>query len=170
MLLENKSKFANNHFLVFLVMSLLMWMLPNLFMLIVWLIVTQPWTNPQKHTASRLQHLIVIIWQECGWMWVGFIIWTALSVNQTLPHVLPRDCSHWSGPIVLTWLQAKPEAGHLSSTWSYQLLRHCYGMPCVCVCFSIFVGSQNWKPTYGLGSDNIVGTKMLNLIMQIINF
>lgn len=41
---------------------------------------------------------------------------------------------------------------------------------CVRVCFSIFVGSQNWKPTYGLGSDNIVGTKMLNLIMQIINF
>lgn len=55
-------------------------------------------------------------------MWVGHIIWIALGVNQTHPHLPSRDCSHWSGPIVSPWLQAKPEAGHLSPTWSYQLL------------------------------------------------
>lgn len=44
-------KFANNQFLVFLVMSLLIWISPDVFLLIVWLF-SKLWMNPQAHSQS----------------------------------------------------------------------------------------------------------------------
>lgn len=69
------------------------------------------------------------IWSNVG----GLHISTALGVNQTHPHVFPWD-SRQLVPIVVTWLQARPEAGRLPTAWSLQLFKHSYNMPWVSVC------------------------------------
>uniref|UniRef100_A0A3Q1ATI2 Uncharacterized protein n=1 Tax=Amphiprion ocellaris TaxID=80972 RepID=A0A3Q1ATI2_AMPOC len=81
-------------------------------------------TYSKSFTASNC-HNLAGMWLNAG----GPYHLDSFGCQPNPSHLLSRDCSHWSGPVLLPWLQAKPEAGHLSSTWSHQLLRHCcYGM------------------------------------------
>lgn len=95
--------------------------------------------NPQKQTARWFLLLIVIIWQECGWTWVGRIIWIALGVNRTHPHRVPRDYSYRYGPHCVTVATGQTRGGasvlHLVVPAALTLLQHaCSVCVYMCVC------------------------------------
>lgn len=110
--------------------------------------------NPLKHTVSPLQLLIVIIWQECGCMWVGCIIWIALGVNQTHPHPqrLPLVGPHC---VVMATGQTRGGASvlHLVIPAAQALLWHACSV-CLCaqallsVCLPAAVQTQSSVCTY----------------------
>lgn len=68
------------------------------------------------------------------WLNVGVLhIPTALGVNQTHPRVFPWD-NRQLVPIVVMWLHARPEAGHLPTAWFLQLFKHSSNTAWVSVC------------------------------------
>lgn len=132
------NQFANNHFLDFLVVLLLIWRLLVLFLIMTYHPALHEIRHPQKHAPSHLQLLIVIIWQECGWTWVGCIIWIALGVNQTHPHLLPQKLQPLDGPHCLTLAVCQNRGGasvlHLVTPAAQALLLWHVWSVCVCVC------------------------------------
>lgn len=120
------------------------------------------WTKirrQQKHPTSHSQLLIIIIWQECGWTWVGCIIWTALDVK----HRLHPELSSWGtaaiGQALFCYHGYRPNQrrglcpppGHASccSAAAVAFLECTFLCVCSCTCLCLFLNPLKWRRSAG---------------------